>query len=200
MAASEHKPASGIVILEAIVTTCDASGRTNIAPLGPEVNEDLSSILLKPFRSSQTFSNLRSTSCAVVHVTDDVELMAAAAIQKVDPTGIVESIAGRWVKLVDCCRWFAVEVIAWSDDPVTGELPRPIAMCRIVHRGEQRPMFGLCRAKHAVVEAAILASRIDLLGRDEVQRQMKALGVLVQKTGGVAEQRAWQRLEAFVNE
>ena len=98
MAASEHKPASGILILEAIVTTCDASGRTNIAPLGPEVNEDLSSILLKPFRSSQTFSNLRSTSCAVVHVTDDVELMAAAAIQKVDPTGIVESIAGRWTR------------------------------------------------------------------------------------------------------
>jgi len=200
VAASEREPACGIVILEAIVTTSDGDGRVNIAPLGPEVSEDFSSILLKPFRSSQTFSNLRSTSCAVVHVTDDVELMAAAAIHKVDPTGIVESIAGRWFKLVDCCRWFAVEVVAWSDDPVTGEQPRPIATCKIVHRGEQRPMFGLCRAKHAVVEAAIVATRIDLLGRDEVKRQMSTLGVLVQKTGGLAEKRAWQKLEAFVNE
>lgn len=187
------------MILEAIVTTRDANGCVNIAPMGPRVDESLTSITLKPFRSSQTFSNLRDSSCAVVHVTDDVELLAAAAIGKVEATSIVETVLGRWSKLVDCCRWFAIEVIQWSDDPFTGEQPRPEATCRIVHRGEQRPMFGLSRAKHAIVEAAIVATRIELLGRDEVKKQMQPLRVLVEKTGGASEYRAWQRLEAFVD-
>jgi hypothetical protein len=187
------------LILEAIVTTRDGDGQVNIAPMGPEVNEDLSAIMLKPFRSSQTFANLVALPLAVVHVTDDVELLAAAAIGKLNTERIVEPVLGRWSKLVDCCRWFAVEVDSWSDDPVNGTEPRPLATCRIVHRGEQRPLFGLNRAKHAVVEAAILATRVDLLGRSEVQKQMNPLKVLVQKTGGAAEHRAWERLEAFVN-
>ncbi len=188
------------MILEAIVTTRDAEGRVNIAPMGPVVFEDFSSIALKPFRSSQTFQNLRATSSAVVHVTDDVELLATAAIGKMDTSGLVETILNRWVKLVDCCRWFAVEVVAWNDDPYAGEQPRPMASCQVIHQGEQRPIFGLSRAKHAVVEAAILATRIELLGRDEVKRQMQPLRELVEKTGGAGEHLAWQRLAAFVDE
>ncbi|MGV3485583.1 MAG: DUF447 domain-containing protein [Planctomycetaceae bacterium] len=197
-----HQPSreGGVVILEAVVTSRDASGKVNIAPMGPEVDEPIRSMRLKPFRSSQTFENLRSTSRAVVHVTDDVELLSAAAIGKIDPTGIVEEVLVQWVKLVDCCRWFAVEVVSWSDDPFTGEQARPIADCEIVHRGEQRAMFGLSRAKHAIVEAAILSTRIDLLGRAEVKRQMEPLRVLVEKTGGAAEHRAWLKLEAYVHE
>jgi hypothetical protein len=60
-------------------------------------------------------------------------------------------------------------------------------------------MFGLSRAKHAVVEAAILATRLDMLGREEVRKQMQTLRVLVEKTGGASEHRAWQRLEAYVD-
>lgn len=188
------------MILEALVTSRDSDGNVNIAPMGPDVSEQLSSFTLKPFRSSQTFENLRTTSRAVVHVTDDVELLAASAIGNVDSTGLVESLLVGWVKLVDCCRWFAVEVESWSDDPLTGEQARPLAVCKVVHRGEQRPMFGFCRAKYAVLEAAILATRIELLGRDEVKLQMMPLRMLVEKTGGAAEHRAWQKLEAFVDE
>jgi uncharacterized protein len=183
------------VILESLVTTADAQGAVNIAPMGPYVeDESFSQIVLKPFRSSRTFENLQQTGRAVVHVTDDVELIAAAAIGQVDPELLVEKLLGQWHKLVDCCRWFAVEVQSWQDDP-----QRPQASCRIVHRGVQRSMFGLNRGKHAVVEAAILATRIELLGRCEVQRQMQALWPLVEKTGGAAEQRAWRYLEAFVD-
>jgi len=188
------------MILESIVTTRDHEGRVNVAPMGPQVDEALTTMTLKPFRSSQTFHNLRETMCGVIHVTDDVELLAAAAISRVDADSVVETVLGRWVKLVDCCRWFAIEVVQWSDDPLKGEQPRPEATCKIVHFGEQRPMFGLSRAKHAIVEAAIVATRIDLLGRDEVRKQMQPLRVLVEKTGGASEHRAWQRLEAFVDE
>lgn len=187
-------PPARAVILEAIITTADAAGRINIAPMGPEVDEAFSQLTLKPFRTSRTFANLQQTGTAVVHVTDDVELLAAAAIGPVEPQQIVQPLLGRWFKLTDCCRWFAVEVESWQ-----GDSQRPQASCRIVHQGVQRPMFGLNRAKHAVVEAAILATRLELLGRDEVQRQMTLLRPLVDKTGGAAEQRAWRQLELFVN-
>jgi uncharacterized protein len=184
------------VILESIVTTTDTAGSVNIAPMGPYIDDELfSRITLKPFRSSRTFANLQQTGLAVVHVTDDVELIATAAIGPIDPSSRVEQLLGRWHKLVDCCRWFAVEVESWQEDP-----QRPPAICRIVHQGVQRPMFGLNRAKHAVVEAAILATRLELLGREEVRRQMQSLLPLVEKTGGPAEWRAWRLLESFVNE
>lgn len=188
------------MILESIVTTKGTDGSVNIAPMGPEVDEALTLMTLKPFRSSQTFCNLRDTNCAVVHVTDDVELLASAAIGNVIPDRIVEEVLGRWIKLVDCCRWFAIEVTTWSDCPHSGSESRPQAQCRIMHRGEQRPMFGLNRAKHAVIEAAILATRVQMLGRDHVKREMDSLRVLVDKTGGLSERKAWQRLESFVNE
>lgn len=183
------------MILESIVTTADAAGIVNIAPMGPDVDGDsFSRITLKPFRSSRTFANLQQTGRAVVHVTDDVELIAAAATGPVEPHALVENLLGRWHKLIDCCRWFAVEVASWQDDP-----QRPQAICRIVHQGVQRPMFGLNRGKHAVVEAAILATRVELLGREEVRRQMRLLLPLVEKTGGAAERRAWSLLESFVD-
>lgn len=188
------------MILESIVTTADAAGAVNIAPMGPEVDAGalaagrLAKITLKPFRSSRTFANLWHSGRAVVHLTDDVELMAAAAIGSVDPAAPVQPLLDHWHRLVDCCHWFAVEVEAWHDDR-----QRPQAVCRIVHRGVERPMLGLNRAKHAVVEAAILATRLDRLGRQQVRAQMEALRPLVEKTGGAAERRAWQRLERFVD-
>jgi len=183
------------VILESIVTTADSVATVNVAPMGPEVDdESFTSMTLKPFRSSRTYANLIQSGVAVVHVTDDVEMIARAAIGPVSADGLTQSLLGRWHKLTDCCRWFAVEVQSWDDDPV-----RPQARCRIVHQGVQRPMFGFNRGKHAVIEAAILATRRDLLGVDEVRRQMSLLAPLVAKTGGHAEHRAWAMLESFVN-
>jgi len=187
------------MILESIVTTRNADGRINVAPMGPRVDESITTITLKPFRSSTTFENMRHSSVAVVHVTDDVDLIASAAIGESCADGLTQPLLDRWVRLVDCCRWFAIEVTSWSDDPKTGVDPRPEATCRIVHSGEQRPMFGLSRAKQAVVEAAILATRVHILGREEIRRQMEPLSVLVTKTGGANERRAWQRLETYVD-
>jgi len=184
------------VILESIVTTADADGVVNVAPMGPHIDdESFTGITLKPFSSSRTYANLKRSGVAVVHVTDDVEMIARAAIGTVTAEGVTMSLLGRWHKLIDCCRWFAVEVQSWDDDPL-----RPQASCRIVHQGVQRPMFGFNRGKHAVIEAAILATRRDLLGVDEVRRQMSLLAPLVTKTGGHAEHRAWALLESFVND
>lgn len=183
------------MILEAIVTTADRAGLVNIAPMGPWVDGPaVKALTLKPFRSSHTHANLRESGVAVVHVTDDVELIAASATGRVSATGLIEPLLGRWHKLIECCHWFAVEVESWEEDSL-----RPQAHCRIVHRGFQRPMFGLNRAKHAVLEGAILVTRLELLGKEDVERQMHALKPLVEKTGGPAEHRAWRQLESIVD-
>ena len=45
------------MILEAIVTTINEDGSTNISPMGPTVTADLSQFVLRPFDTSTTFAN-----------------------------------------------------------------------------------------------------------------------------------------------
>ena len=71
------------LILEGIVVTLDAAGQPNVAPMGPRVDRDISRLVLRPYQTAQTYRNLKATSCGVFHVTDDVELLARAAIGEV---------------------------------------------------------------------------------------------------------------------
>ena len=50
------------------------------------------------------------------------------------------------------------------------------------------------RAKAAVIEAAILVSRLDMLPRDKIEKEIAYLQIAVGKTAGAAEQEAWQWL------
>jgi hypothetical protein len=70
--------------------------------------------------------------------------------------------------------------------------------CRVVERGFQREFFGLCRAKHAVVEAAILATRVHLLEPTQLRDELQRLAPLVKKTGGPTEERAFTVLQEFI--
>jgi len=78
------------MILEGIVTTVSALGAVNIAPMGPPVenetaNHDWTRFALRPFRASQTFANLNEHNEGVLHVTDDVLLLARSAVGALDP-------------------------------------------------------------------------------------------------------------------
>ena len=62
-----------------------------------------------------------------------------------------------------------------------------------------RDFFGFNRAMHAVVEAAILATRTALLPREEIAREYEKLAVLVEKTGGPREREAFALLRRYVD-
>jgi hypothetical protein len=68
----------------------------------------------------------------------------------------------------------------------------------VVYHGVLREFFGFCRAKHAVVEAAILATRLHLLPREEIDAEFRKLARIVEKTGGEQEREAFEFLEAYV--
>jgi hypothetical protein len=188
------------MILEGVVTTLDAAGAVNVAPMGPTVDFAagphgellLGRFLLRPFRTSRTYQNLAAHGEGVLHVTDDVLLLARAAIGPVEaPTVPAERVRGR--RLLDCCRWYEFRIVARDD---SGERARLEA--EAVHWGRVRDFFGLNRAKHAVVEAAILATRVGLLPLDEIEADLRRLAPLVEKTGGAAEREAFDLLRAHV--
>src|SRR5688572_33178931 len=95
------------MIIESIVTTVDADGRVNCAPMGVEWGED--AIVLKPFLETATYRNVTATRCAVVNITDDVRVFARAAISNPEyPTAAATVVRG--VVLADCCAWRELEV------------------------------------------------------------------------------------------
>ena len=176
------------MIIEGLVSTTSASGAFHLAPMGPivrfnSVTGDFESLLLRPFEGSTTLDNLRRERRAVFHLTDDVLLLAKAAIHQLDSapphTG---TPGGKTLRLADCCRWFELEVAEIRETP-----PRIELECRVVDQGAVRAWGGFNRAKHAVLEAAILCTRIGILADAEIESELTRLEVIVGKTAGPRE-------------
>jgi uncharacterized protein len=182
------------MILEGIVTTINEDGSTNISPMGPEVDSMLTSFVLKPFNTSRTYRNLKRTGEGVLHVTDDVELIARAAINQFDELPhFFPADAVNGSILADACRWYAFRVTDLDDNEERTQID-----CNVVDEGRIRDFFGFNRAKHAVLEAAILATRTKFLSAEEIQESMSRLKVIVDKTAGVSEQRAFALLTTHI--
>jgi hypothetical protein len=182
------------MILEGIVTTRNPDRSVNISPMGPRVDLDMQRLLLRPYQTSTTYQNLKRTGEGVFHVTDDVLLLAQAAVGQPDPPPMMwEAKEVDGVILADACRWCAFRVESLNDRQERTEI-----VARVVGRGTIRDFFGFNRGKHAVVEAAILATRTTFLPRDEIRREFERLSVLVDKTGGHREREAFAFLQRYI--
>ena len=69
-----------------------------------------------------------------------------------------------------------------------------------MHRGVRREFIGFNRARHAVLEAAIYATRVHLLPGDQIAGEMQRLQVIVDKTAGPAELEAMALLTDYIRE
>lgn len=184
------------MILEGIVTTTAADGAVNIAPMGPSVDAAMGRFLLRPFRTARTYHNLKAHGEGVLHVTDDVLLLARAALGPVEPPPrLLPARRVRGAILADCCRYYEFRVTALDDRD-----ERTRIETEVVASGRVRDFFGFNRAKHAVVESAILATRTDFLPLDEILNEYRKLGVIVEKTGGEQEKQAFAFLRAHVEQ
>lgn len=182
------------MIIETVVTTRDDTGHVNFAAMGVVWGEDR--ITIRPFLNTRTYKNLARAGEAVVNVTDNVLIFAKSALTH----EACESTPARHVDgvvLKDTCHWREV-IVEHIVPPPAGELPRAQVITKVVGGGELRPFAGLCRAKHAVVEASILVSRLHLLARDDVLRELDRLDVLVDKTGDAQEREAMAFIRAAV--
>lgn len=181
-----------IMIIETIVTSTDPDGKVNFAPMGVEWGEEI--IVIKPFLDTTTFRNLRDTRVAVVNITDDVRIFARAALSA--PTFAAhpaERVSG--VILDAACSWREVHVTTIDDTP-----PRSRIETRVVHRGAQREFIGFNRARSAVLEATILATRTHMLSAKQILHDLERLQVIVDKTAGDHEHEAMDFVTGYVRE
>ncbi|WP_435009574.1 DUF447 domain-containing protein [Tundrisphaera lichenicola] len=174
------------MILEGIVTTLGPEGTLNVAPMGPKLGLDPRRFLLRPYRTSTTYRNLKATGEGVLHITDDVLLLARAAIGLLPepPTRPALAVRGRILETTG--RYHEIRVVELDD-----RLDRTSIVVESVAEGRQGELFGMNRAKHAVVEAAILATRLDFLPLDEILASYRQLAILIEKTGGPEERLAF---------
>ena len=184
------------MILEGILTTVSDSGKINLTPMGPRFVEGDDHFELRPFETSTTYRNLVQNPCGVLHITDDIGLFVHSAINKLEtlpPMENAERVNGFVLK--DCCRWFEFDVV---ENEVEG--PRKSFGCKILNSSQgQREFYGFNRARHAILEATILATRVAILPRDEILDQFKPLETIVNKTGGAAELELFKMLCEYVS-
>jgi Uncharacterized conserved protein len=180
------------MIIETIVTSADTDGKVNFAPMGVEWGEEL--IVIKPFLDTTTFRNLRDSGAAVVNITDDVLIFARAALSEpIFPAHPAERVQG--VVLDAACSWREVEVVSVDATP-----PRSRIETRVVYRGSQRDFIGFNRARSAVLEATILATRTHMLPAKQIRADLDRLQVIVDKTAGEREHEAMDFVTGYVRE
>ena len=188
----EWPEGSKVEIIEGIITTLGLRSEPHVAPMGPEAECDFRRLVLKPFRSTQTYQNLRQHPEGVFHLVDDVELLARAAIGPTSPpVRPAEKVRG-WI-LLESCRYFEFRV-----ERIDDREERTRIECEVVASGRLRDFSGFNRARHAVVEAAILATRAGFLPVDGLRAQLAHLAVSVEKTGGPRERAAFDLLRDHV--
>ena len=182
------------MIIEAIVTTVAPHGEVNCAPMGVEWNPDAEpeSIVLKPFLETATYRNVLAARAAVVNLIDDVRIFAKAAISNPAYRTVPAQLV-RGVVLADACSWRELEVTGIDSTP-----PRSRIDTRTVHRQVRREFIGFNRARHAVLETAIYATRVHLVAREYLLSEVERLQVIVDKTAGPHEFEAMALLVEYI--
>jgi uncharacterized protein len=181
-------------LIETVVTTTGAGGVVNCAAMGVRWGEE--ELVFWPFDATRTLRNLRAQGEAVVHLTDDVLLFVQAALGHPHPAMRPASvIAGSVIEDANAWREVVVAEIA----PASSSRSRVRARVVASGTGTRQPL-GLCRARHAAVEASILASRLRWLGASRVLSELEPLQELVDKTAGPRERAAMDYVRRFVAE
>ncbi len=179
------------MIFETIVTTQAGDGRIHIAPLGIRENNGL--VVLAPFRPSTTLDNVLANGHAVVNYCDDVRIFAGCLTGRRDwPTVPADKVPCARLKsaLAHC----ELKLERVDEDEL-----RPRLLCQVVHRVSHAPFCGFNRAQAAVLEAAILVSRLHMLPWEKIEAEVKYLTIAIDKTAGPREREAWDWLMEKIN-
>jgi hypothetical protein len=170
-------------IVETIVTTQNPAGEVHIAPLGLIAEGD--KWIIAPFRPSRTLDNLTAVPFAVASHTDDVRVFAGCVTGRRDfATKPVAAVSG--VRLADCVSHWALAVESLAEDA-----QRPRFSCRLIEAASHRPWEGFNRAQAAVLECAVLVTRLKMLPPEKVEAELKYLEIAISKTAGPREEEAW---------
>ncbi len=171
------------MIKEVIVTTSNADGTTHIAPMG--IREEADLIIIAPFRPSATLDNIQRNKTAVINYIDDVRIFAGCLTGRNKwPLLPTEKIKEH--RLATALSHAELQLQRSYDDEL-----RPRFYCQAIHEKIHKPFRGFNRAQAAVLETAILVSRLPMLADEKIDQEIAYLTIAVDKTAGENEKIAW---------
>lgn len=181
------------MIIETIISTISLTDEPHVTPFGVKYENDL--IVISPYKPSTTLDNILATQCATMNLTDDVRVFAGALTNR-QPWRLMPAdniMAGR---LADCLAHVELELVEVRNDAT-----RPQLFMKKVAEFNHQPFAGFNRAQAAVIELAVLVSRLHLLPREKIESEMRYLQIAIDKTAGERELEAWgwltQKMDDF---
>jgi len=178
------------VIYETVVTTVATDGRPHAAPMGVRYRGE--HVVLMPFRPSTTHDNIVATGHAVLNIVTDTRVFAGCVTGRREwPTVPADSIAG--CRLACALRHVELALAERIDDA-----QRPLLRMARVSEAVHAHFAGFNRAQAAVIEGAVLVSRLHMLPIQKVDSEMTYLQIAIDKTAGPEELEAWGWLRAAV--
>ncbi len=171
------------MINESIITTLNEDKSVHLAPMGVRCEDNF--FVIAPFKPSRTLENLERNGTAIINMTDDVRIFAGCMTGYYDwPTVTASLIEGQRLKAA--LSHIETEVVRQEDNEI-----RPVFYCQERFRENHAPFMGLNRAKAAVLEAAVLVSRLHMLPDKKIDNEIKYLEIAIDKTAGEHELEAW---------
>jgi hypothetical protein len=188
------------MIFETIITSMDLAGKPHVTPFG--VRHENENIIISPYKPSTTLANILATKRAVMNLTDDVRVFAGAvckkqnlpALQTNGPDHPLSNSLHEFdspcihagYRLADCLAHVELELLEVRDDAT-----RPELIMKKVAEFNHKPFAGFNRAQAAVIELAVLVSRLHMLPREKIQTELQYLQIAIDKTAGERELEAW---------
>ena len=170
-------------IFETVVTSLSEDGTPHVAPLGVRYQDGL--VVLMPFKPSTTLANVLASGHAELNLVTESRVFAGCVTGRRDwPTVPTEGIRG--VRLACALSHVELRLSLHVDDP-----QRPVLRMARLFEAAHAPFIGLNRAQAAVLEGAVLVSRLRMLPPEKVDAEMAYLQIAIDKTAGPGEHEAW---------
>lgn len=171
------------MIFETIISTVNSQGDAHVTPFGIQMQDGI--VVISPYKPSATLENILATQHAVMNLTDDVRVFAGAltkrqawsltSAEKITGYSLAGALAHKELKLVK----------------INEDALRPQLLLEVIHEAQHQSFMGFNRAQAAVIELAVLASRLNMLAKDKVLSEMQYLQIAIDKTAGERELQAW---------
>lgn len=180
------------MIVETIIVSTDRNGIAHVTPFGVRYENNL--VVIAPFKPSKTLSNILETRSAIMNLTDDVRVFAGA-ITKREPWTLLPANQIKGFRLENCLTHVELSLVEVREDD-----ERPQLIMQQVATQHHAGFKGFNRAQAAVIELAVLTSRLHLLPREKIQSELHYLQIAIDKTAGERELEAWDWLLEKINQ
>lgn len=180
------------LIIEALLTTLDQNKKANFAPMGIEFKAD--KLLIKPFKTTDSFKNLLATEVGVVNITDNILAFTKAALaEPILPSFKAEMISGRIYK--KSCYYYEFRV-----KEIKKNQQRALVEAEIVKRDRLKDFIGYNRAANLILEILIAVTRLNITwSKEEIDNLINEKKELIIKTGGELEREALRYIKSYLN-